>query len=56
MINTLKGDGVNDDSVGINFLLLAAQVLKRPVYFPMGSYIIEDTLNVSSQAMLKGQV
>lgn len=37
---------MTDDSIGLNLLFLVAITLNRPVFFPMGSYIIKDTLNV----------
>jgi len=43
------GDGSNDDSVAINLSLQLAKFLERPLYFPAGSYIIKDTVNVGSK-------
>ncbi|KAH6722001.1 exo-1,3-beta-D-glucanase [Leptodontidium sp. MPI-SDFR-AT-0119] len=51
-----KGDGVTDDSIGLNLLFLVAITLNRPVFFPMGSYIIKDTLNIPVGSRIVGEV
>lgn len=42
------GDAVTDDTYGLSLMLLLAGLLDRPLFIPMGSYLITDTLTVRS--------
>lgn len=44
---TQVGDGVYDDTFGLNLLLSVAAGANRPLFIPMGSYIVTDTIKAS---------
>jgi hypothetical protein len=44
---TPSGDGITDDTYALNLIIQIANILKRPLYMPAGSYIVTDTINVS---------
>jgi glucan 1,3-beta-glucosidase len=49
-----KGDGMSDDTAAIN-AALASAAGKTVVYFPHGSYIVTDTINVPPGTKMVGE-
>ncbi|KAG4434978.1 hypothetical protein IFR05_009532 [Cadophora sp. M221] len=52
---TLKGDGVSDDTFGLNLLLSVAAGANRPLFIPMGSYIVTDTIKIPLGSRVVGE-
>jgi len=50
-----KGDGITDDTVVLNAILEGAANTTSIVYFPLGVYIITDTLRVPVRSRIIGQ-
>ena len=50
-----KGDGVSDDTVAIMAAMTHAQLKKRSVYFPSGSYTYSATLNIPAGVRVYGE-
>lgn len=50
-----KGDGVTDDTAAINSVMGMAPADKL-IYFPAGSYIVTNTINVPSHTVITGEV
>ncbi|KAH7333308.1 exo-1,3-beta-D-glucanase [Rhexocercosporidium sp. MPI-PUGE-AT-0058] len=44
---SIVGDGYSDDTFGFNLILSLAAAANRPLYIPMGSYLVTDTINAS---------
>lgn len=51
----VRGDGVTDDTIILNWVLLYAANLSSVVYFPHGVYAIKDTLRVPVGSRIMGQ-
>jgi hypothetical protein len=41
-----SGDGVTDDTFGLQLMIALAYTVKKPLYIPMGSYMVTDTIVV----------
>jgi len=52
----VAGDGVTDDTTAIQYVINTVDTLGGgPVYFPAGTYLISDTLDLPSLVTLEGQ-
>lgn len=49
-----KGDGVTDDTVAIQAAIIAAQNVGGTVYFPIGQYLVSNTLTITTAIHLEG--
>lgn len=49
-----KGDGTTDDTAAINLGISAALVLKQPLFFPAGTYLVTSTINIPVGTQLLG--
>ncbi|KAH8667649.1 exo-1,3-beta-D-glucanase [Tricladium varicosporioides] len=50
-----SGDGSTDDTFGLNLILSMAKDLNRPLYIPMGSYVVTDTIHIPVGSRVVGE-
>jgi hypothetical protein len=48
------GDGTTDDTAAINLGVAAAVVLKQPLFFPAGTYLVTSAINIPVGTQLRG--